>query len=98
MDNNTTGNKDPLLWSIAKKRTEFKSHLYTYITVNGFLWLIWLITTPAESRTAHTPWPVWPLLGWGIGLALHFVFTYIVKYDEKQAAEKEYEKLIKEKH
>ncbi|MFC0775060.1 2TM domain-containing protein [Terrimonas alba] len=98
MDENSTGKRDQQLWSIAKKRAGFKSHFYTYITVNAFLWLIWLITTPAEDRTGQTPWPVWPLMGWGIGLAMHFVFTYIIKYDEKEAIQKEYEKLIKEKH
>ncbi len=97
MEENITGKRDPLLWSIAKKRAGFKSHFYTYLTVNGFLWLIWLVTTPAEVRASQTPWPIWPLMGWGIGLALHFVFTYIIKYDEKEAAQKEYEKLTKAK-
>jgi hypothetical protein len=98
MEENSTGKRDPQLWSIAKKRAEFKSHFVAYLTVNTFLWLIWFITTPAEDRAGQTPWPIWPLMGWGIGLALHFVFTYIIKYDEKEAIQKEYEKLIKEKH
>jgi hypothetical protein len=34
-------------------------------------------------------------MGWGIGLAMHFVFTYVVKYDEEEAVQNEYEKLIK---
>jgi hypothetical protein len=97
MQNNITGNKDPHLWALAKKRASFKSHLISYVVVNSFLWLIWYITTPATNRTGHTPWPVWPLLGWGIGLVFHFVFTYIIKYDEGEAAQREYEKLMKEK-
>lgn len=79
------------MWSIAKKRAGFKLHLVTYLTVNAFLWLIWLVTTSQEDRTGLAPWPIWPLMGWGIGLALHFVFTYIIKYDEKEAIQKEYE-------
>lgn len=98
MENNNNSNKDPKLWTIAKKRAGFKSHLYSYIIVNSFLWILWLITTPAEQRTdGNIPWPLWPLLGWGVGLALHYVFTYIIKYDGKDEVEKEYKKLVKEK-
>src|SRR5690349_1707888 len=32
--------KDEKLWRIAKKRAEFKKHLYTYIIINAFLWAI----------------------------------------------------------
>jgi hypothetical protein len=31
----------------------------------ALLWVIWLITG------AGYPWPVWPMLGWGIGVAGH---------------------------
>jgi hypothetical protein len=31
----------------------------------ALLWLIWLVTG------ANYPWPVWPMLGWGIGVAGH---------------------------
>lgn len=89
--------KDPQIWAIAKKRASFKAHLYSYILVNGFLWAIWFFTTSAEHRMHSTPWPVWPLLGWGIGLAFHFVSAYFIQFDEKVAAEKEYEKLMRQK-
>ena len=35
----------------------------TYLAVMALLWLIWLVTG------AGYPWPVWPMLGWGIGVA-----------------------------
>jgi hypothetical protein len=35
----------------------------TYLVVIVLLWLIWLATG------AGYPWPVWPMLGWGIGVA-----------------------------
>ena len=35
----------------------------TYLAVMALLWLIWLLTG------AGYPWPVWPMLGWGIGVA-----------------------------
>jgi hypothetical protein len=37
----------------------------TYLAVIALLWLIWLATG------AGYPWPVWPMLGWGIGVAGH---------------------------
>ncbi len=52
-----------------KKRQDFRGHVVVYVVVNGFLWALWLVI----SLTAgwHFPWPVFPLLGWGIGLALN---------------------------
>ncbi|HEV3399017.1 MAG TPA: DUF1707 domain-containing protein [Actinomycetes bacterium] len=35
----------------------------TYLAVMALLWLIWLVTG------AGYPWPIWPMLGWGIGVA-----------------------------
>jgi DUF1707 SHOCT-like domain/2TM domain len=37
----------------------------TYLAVMALLWLIWLVTG------ANYPWPIWPMLGWGIGVAGH---------------------------
>jgi Domain of unknown function (DUF1707)/2TM domain len=37
----------------------------TYLAVMALLWLVWLVTG------AGYPWPVWPMLGWGIGVAGH---------------------------
>lgn len=89
--------RDPQLWELAKRRASFKSHLISYLIVNGFLWILWFLTTSPENRGHVIPWPIWPLCGWGIGLVFHFVFAYIIKYDEKMAAEKEYERLVKER-
>lgn len=52
-----------------KKRRDFQTHLVVYLGVNGFLWAVWL----AISLTSgwHFPWPVFPLFGWGIGVAVH---------------------------
>jgi hypothetical protein len=37
----------------------------TYLAVMALLWLVWLVTG------AGYPWPVWPMLGWGIGVVGH---------------------------
>jgi class 3 adenylate cyclase len=43
----------------------FKHHLTVYLLVNVFLIGIW-----AASGAGYF-WPIWPILGWGIGLAAH---------------------------
>lgn len=53
-----------------QKRQEFKSHLITFIIVNGFLILLNLFTSPEYF------WAIFPLLGWGLGLFLHGMKTY----------------------
>lgn len=77
--------KDDQLWQQAKARADFKTHLTTYIIINGMLWLIWLFT---EGIGSH-PWPLWPTLGWGIGV----LFNYLSVYKFINTVEREYEKL-----
>lgn len=86
----TPQNKDPQLWELAKKRAAFKRHLITYFILNSFFWALWFIT---GGRTHYngTPWPVWPALGWGIGLAFHYFGAYV--NHENNDIEKEYNKL-----
>jgi len=57
----------------VKQRREFRQHLAVYIVVNTILWVIWLITG------AGFPWPIFALLGWGIGVGAHYV-EYQQKY------------------
>ena len=47
-------------------RKPFTAQLTSYLLVMILLVTIWLLTTPGGYF-----WPVWPMLGWGIGLASH---------------------------
>jgi len=78
--------KDAKLMAIARKREGFKSHLLSYCLVNSFLWSIWYFT----ARWGY-PWPIWPTLGWGIGLAFNYFAAY--HNDDIFSVDKEYEKL-----
>jgi hypothetical protein len=49
----------------ARPRRRLDDQARTYLAVMALLWLIWLVTG------AGYPWPVWPMLGWGIGVAGH---------------------------
>jgi hypothetical protein len=82
--------KDQKLWAIAKKRAAFKKSLYTYFIVNAFLWILWYLNG-AHLSGRNIPWPVWPMLGWGIGLAFQYYDAY--ENTKNSLIEKEYEKL-----
>jgi hypothetical protein len=89
--------KDPILWTVARKRAMFKKHLYTYAGVNVFLWILWYVTNRNEAgfmSDGMIPWPVWVTLGWGLGLFFNYRDAYGAP---DHSAEKEYEKLKKEK-
>lgn len=48
----------------------FGAHATSYLLVMALLVTIWLLTSPGGYF-----WPVWPMLGWGIGLASHGLAT-----------------------
>jgi hypothetical protein len=49
-------------------RTGFRRHLTSYLLVMALLVAIWLLTDPGGYF-----WPIWPMLGWGFGLAWHAI-------------------------
>ena len=89
----TPEGKDPELWDIAKRRASFKGHLTTYLLMNIFFWALWYFTG-AQKYNEGLPWPVWPMLGWGIGVAFHYIGAYISP--RSNSTQKEYEKLIEQ--
>jgi hypothetical protein len=74
----------------AKAKLGFYVHLIVYIVVNAFLILLWYLT----PDTAEIPWFVYPLVGWGIGLVAHGVYTFYGGTGlEDSMTERELEKL-----
>ena len=82
--------KDPYLWRKAQMRASFKAHALAFVLVNVFLVGVWYFTGPYAGRDVYF-WPVWPLLGWGIGLASHGFAAY--SSGAENAVEREYRKL-----
>lgn len=94
-DSNEGGaGKDPQLWQLAQRRASFKYHLLTYLAVNAFFWAVWFFTGSHHDHSG-LPWPVWPAFGWGLGLFFHFLGAYV--NPKGNLAEKEYEKLTRNK-
>jgi hypothetical protein len=48
-----------------KKKHDFRSHVVAYLLVNALLVGIWAATA------ANFFWPIFPIIGWGIGLAFN---------------------------
>ncbi|MEQ8909890.1 MAG: 2TM domain-containing protein [Vicingaceae bacterium] len=84
---------DEKLYEEAEARVGFKRHLAFYVIINLFLWGVWYFTRADEGHYDGF-WPIWATLGWGIGLASHYVGVY-VKSDG--AVEREFEKLKRER-
>lgn len=78
------------LWKLAKKRVGFKRHLASYIVINTMFWCLWYFTDHQEE-SAGVPWPVFPMLGWGIGVVFSYLNAYVLM--KPDSVEKEYEKL-----
>jgi hypothetical protein len=63
----------------ARAKAAFQRHLFTYLWVNGLLVVIWALTNFGGYF-----WPVWPMLGWGIGLGAHAFSVYGPRVDEDE--------------
>lgn len=89
-------NNDDRLWQTAKARANFKRSVFSYLVINTFLWAIWYVTAGRKGINTDLPWPVWPTLGWGLGLAFQYFKAY--NGDKDDLAIKEYERLKEEQN
>ncbi len=53
-----------------ERKQEFYAHLLAYVLVNGMLVVIWAMSGGGFF------WPIFPILGWGIGIAFHAWDTF----------------------
>lgn len=64
-------------YEMARKRVEelkgFYRHFFSYITINVFLVIINLATSP------HHLWFYWSAIFWGIAVLFHALSTFILK-------------------
>lgn len=56
-----------------KAKRDFRTHLVVYVLVNAMLIAIWALSG------AGFFWPIFPILGWGVGLALNAYDVYLKK-------------------
>jgi hypothetical protein len=61
----------------SKKKRGFQRHLHSYIFVIPILWGINWYSLILSGNYDGNPvwWAIYPTLGWGVGLLLHFIRT-----------------------
>ncbi len=62
----------------AERRRDFGTHLISFVLVNAFLCAINYLTSRGYF------WEIWPLLGWGLGLAFHAAEVFLKGSDGYQ--------------
>ena len=85
-------------YKIAKKRVkkvkDFYNHLGTWLFFAGFFVLLNFLTSKGSF------WAIWPIMGWGIGVAMHalsvFGFPGLGKDWEERMIEQEMDRVDQE--
>jgi hypothetical protein len=83
----------------VKSKKDFYQHLMAFVIVNSFLFLLNMVTSP------FTWWFFYPMLGWGVGLAFHYVevfgvpgFNILSKEWEEKELDSELHKMKSDKY
>ena len=87
--------RDEKLWQLAKRRADFQNSMLSFAVITTICWVIWYFTAGRRSINTGTPWPLWVMLGLGIGLFSKFMKAY--RTDKDTLTEREYEKLKNER-
>src|SRR5688572_30019578 len=69
-----------------KKKRGFQAHIVVYVAVNALLIVVWALGDRGFF------WPVFPLVGWGIGLVFHAMDAF-ARLPSEEAVEREMERL-----
>ena len=70
-----------------KKKRDFRTHIFIYVLVNTMLVVIWAVAG------AGFFWPIFPILGWGIGVAANAWDVYRRKPITEEEIRRETERL-----
>ena len=84
---------------IARKRAGAKMawfiHLAVYVTVNLY------VLARSEYGFGYRPWSMGPLLGWGLGVALHGISVFLIGKGSgvrERMVQKERERLMRQQN
>ncbi len=91
--------EEDIYYKEAKKRVvrvkKFYRHLGTYLIMGAFFFILNITTDPGEI------WFIFPMLGWGIGLAMHYLsvfgFPFVGTLDKKWEDQKIREEIARMK-
>ena len=77
--------------SRLKKKRDFRTHVVIYVIVNVMFVGIWAVTGPGFF------WPIFPILGWGIGVGANAWDVYGRKPITEDEVQRETERLRSER-
>jgi fatty acid desaturase len=76
----TTDQRRELAFHRLKAKNDFRVHLVVYVIINAMLVTIWAFTGNVFTAAPGTPleffWPIFPIVGWGVGVAIHGYTAY----------------------
>jgi hypothetical protein len=75
-----------------KKKHDFHAHLLVYGMVNAFLVVIWALTG------AHFFWPIFPMVGWGIGVVMNAWDVYRSEEPNEDQIRREMDAMSRQAH
>ena len=58
-----------------KKRRDFHTHAFVYLTINLVVWGVWIVIGTMSG--SWWPWPMFITLGWGVGLLCNAWDVYL---------------------
>lgn len=64
------------------RRQWFWLHLAVYVTIQVFLVVIWAISSNSY------PWFIYPIFGWGVFVAAHGVYAFVIRDPEEIMVER----------
>lgn len=76
---------------IAKEKFGFQVHLAAYLLGSLFFFIVWLVT--GQYGVGIVPWFVLPIVGWGLGVSVHFICVYGGQGYVQRHIEKEYQQM-----
>jgi len=69
-----------------KAKRAFKASLLAYVVINAFMVGVWAISGAGYF------WPIWVMLGWGVGLAIQAWHTFGERPINEDAIQREMDK------
>ena len=81
---------------LARRRAGAKLGWYIHLSV--YLLVNLLVFALSSQAFGHRPWSLFPLLGWGVGVALHFISVFVLGNGSElreRMVQKERERLLR---
>jgi len=70
------------IYEQEKRKLGFQIHFIAFVAGIAVNWLIWLVWP-----SGHV-WPIWPTLGWSVGITAHYLGIHASPWMQKRIAKR----------